>query len=196
MSSVERELTQDRHAQWKVENLAALRASGVPFQERPEACLFRVSGKPPVDFYPSTGRWRVVAGKKKTLRGGATAFLAWYAKQVLPPSPASQAAAVLLRAGFAEDGHTREETVRVGTSRSPVYGGIGGELRTSGGRARFVLPGTDIRVTVGQRTVCIYRRAGREPEFFGTVETKRFTMDVLKLTLNGVPGAVLRTEGA
>ena len=43
---------------------------------------FREVGKPPVDFYPSTGRWRVVGLGNKTYNGGATAFLAWYRKQV------------------------------------------------------------------------------------------------------------------
>lgn len=81
MSSPERALAQERHAEWKAANLEALRKSGIPFEERPEACLFRAPGKPLVDFYPSTGRWRVVAGQRKTLRGGAVAFLAWYAKQ-------------------------------------------------------------------------------------------------------------------
>lgn len=75
-----RALRQEKHAGWKEKNLAALRASGIPFSERPEACLFREPGRPRVDFYPSTGRWRVVGGGR-TFRGGAVAFLAWYRKQ-------------------------------------------------------------------------------------------------------------------
>lgn len=72
----------DKHLAWKEANLAILRASGVPLVGREEACLFREDGKPRVDFYPSTGRWRVVGdGRNKTFRGGAAAFLKWYAKR-------------------------------------------------------------------------------------------------------------------
>lgn len=67
---------QQRHARWKEENLRILRESGLPFTERPEACLFRSATGPRADFYPSTGRWRVPGGKR-TFRGGARAFLAW-----------------------------------------------------------------------------------------------------------------------
>jgi hypothetical protein len=81
-----------RHAEWYAENMAALRASGLRFEERPTSVLFREPGKPRVDFYPHTGRWRVVGERPdpkarrrgadgRTLRGGAKAFLGWYAKQ-------------------------------------------------------------------------------------------------------------------
>jgi hypothetical protein len=76
-----------RHAEWHVANMAVLRASGVPFTERPTACLFRETGKPKVDFFPHTGRWVIVGtpgGTKRANRqttGGAAKFLAWYAKQ-------------------------------------------------------------------------------------------------------------------
>jgi len=73
---------QRQHADWKERNLAALNASAVIFTttNNGETLLFRESGKPKVDFYPSTGRWRV-AGLTKTLRGGARAFLSWYESQ-------------------------------------------------------------------------------------------------------------------
>lgn len=73
-----------RHARWREENLAALRASGLRFEERATAVLFRESGKPRVDFYPHTGRWRIVGapnGPTRPLSGGARKFLVWYAKQ-------------------------------------------------------------------------------------------------------------------
>jgi hypothetical protein len=195
LSSIERELAQDRHAQWKADNLKALRASGVPFEERPEACLFRAPGKPLVDFYPSTGRWRVVAGQRKTFRGGAVAFLAWYAKQGAPvvPGPTHQerAVAVLLAAGFVPDGATKEERVRIPTSKSPVFGASGGELRTLGGRARYAMPGTNVRVTVGGRTVSVYKRGsgGNLGVAFlgeGNYPTKGFTVEQLQRALEGV----------
>jgi hypothetical protein len=76
---------QDRHARWRDENLAVLRASGMKFKERPTSVLFREQGKPRVDFYPHTGRWRVVGvWDSRTYSGGARAFLAWYGKQGAP----------------------------------------------------------------------------------------------------------------
>lgn len=42
--------------------------------------LFREQGKPKVDFYLGTGRWR---SKNKTYKGGAKSFLIWYSKQNL-----------------------------------------------------------------------------------------------------------------
>ena len=64
---------------------------------------------------------------------------------------------LLTSRGFVADGATRSETVRVPTSRSPVLGKSGGEVRTFGGRQRLALPGTNVRVTVGSRTVFLYR---------------------------------------
>jgi hypothetical protein len=61
--------------------------------------------------------------------------------------------------GFVAAGATREEVVRVGTARSPILGGTGGERRTLGGRARFAVPGTDLRATVGSRTTFLYCHA-------------------------------------
>ena len=82
MGEALRDCRKERHAEWREKNLAALRASGLRFAERETAVLFREGGKPSVDFYPHTGRWRVVgAGRSQTMRGGAKAFLAWYAKQ-------------------------------------------------------------------------------------------------------------------
>jgi hypothetical protein len=40
--------------------------------------LFREAGKPKVDFYLSTGRWKV---NNRAMKGGALAFLKWYNKQ-------------------------------------------------------------------------------------------------------------------
>ena len=82
MGAALRDCRQERHAEWHEQNMAALRASGLLFVERETAELFRDVGKPRVDFFLSTGRWRVVgAGKTKPMRGGAKAFLAWYSRQ-------------------------------------------------------------------------------------------------------------------
>lgn len=73
---------QQKHADWKERNTEILLRSNLTLTIKSggESILFRESGKPKVDFYPSTGRWRV-AGKKETFRGGAESFLRWYAKQ-------------------------------------------------------------------------------------------------------------------
>jgi DNA polymerase-3 subunit epsilon len=67
----------------------------------------------------------------------------------------------LLAAGFVPDGHTLQEQVRIPTSRSPVYGQSGGELATLGGRQRLALPGTNVKATVGPRTLALYRVEGQ-----------------------------------
>ena len=82
--SVMREATRERHANWKQKNMEILNASGLKFTvtNNGETICFRESGKPRVDFYPSTGRWRVVGnGNSKALSGGAQKFLDWYEKQ-------------------------------------------------------------------------------------------------------------------
>ena len=71
----------------------------------------------------------------------------------------------------AQPSETHQEAVRVGTSASPVYGGTGGELRTFGGRARYGLPGTDRRATVGAQTVSLYRVLDRKAQDFRNVPT-------------------------
>ena len=76
MGDVFREMTaikKERHAKWHEDNRAVIVASGVPFQDRGEALLFR--GKIKADFYPSTGRWRA---NNKNHSGGATKFLNWW----------------------------------------------------------------------------------------------------------------------
>ncbi len=78
---------QRRHAEWHKANRAAITASGLPFTDRGETLLFRIDGKPPVDFYPSTGRWRAT-GSKRTHSGGARGFLAWFAAQPAPKAGA------------------------------------------------------------------------------------------------------------
>ena len=95
----------------------------------------------------------------------------------------------LLRLGLAPAGATREEVVRIPTMRSPVYGGLGGERRTLGGRARYALPGTDLRVTVGPRTVNVYfSRGGGKTEFLLNERTKRITADVLRAAIGAATG--------
>lgn len=75
----------ERHREWREKNLAVLNDSGLKFELRPQACLFREPDKPPVDFYPSTGRWRIAnQPNRRTFRGGAQAFLVWYAKAKAP----------------------------------------------------------------------------------------------------------------
>lgn len=63
---------------------------------------------------------------------------------------------LLKAAGYLPAGHTELEMVRIPTMKTPVFGGLGGELRTLGGRERYALPNSPKRVTVGKRTVCLY----------------------------------------
>lgn len=75
---------QQQHAAWKKKNTEILSASGAIFTvtSHGETLMFRMSGYPRVDFYPSTGRWRVVGnGNQRPMRGGAESFLRWYEKQ-------------------------------------------------------------------------------------------------------------------
>lgn len=72
-------------------NVKILEDSGIPFNlnDIESVAMFREDGKPMVDFYPSTGRWRIV-GQGGTpgimmptrdmtqFRKGARSFLNWY----------------------------------------------------------------------------------------------------------------------
>ena len=71
------------HANNKAINLAMVQQSGLKFRvtNNGECLVFREPGKPKVDFYPSSGRWRDVGLSKRNYSGGAEAFLQWYASQ-------------------------------------------------------------------------------------------------------------------
>jgi hypothetical protein len=95
----------------------------------------------------------------------------------------------LLDLGFAPAGETRQEHVRIPTMRAPVLGGMGGERRTLGGRARYALPGTDLRVTVGPRTTNVYySRGGGKVEFVLNEKTKELTAAELRATVGTATG--------
>jgi hypothetical protein len=68
-----------------------------------------------------------------------------------------KAVQVLLEGGFVPDGETTGATVRSESSTSLVLGGAGGRLTKVGGRARFSLPGTDWKATIGKMTTTFYR---------------------------------------
>lgn len=63
---------------------------------------------------------------------------------------------LLKAAGYLPAGHTELEMVRIPTINAPVFGGLGGEVRTLGGRERYAIPNSPKRATVGKRTVCLY----------------------------------------
>lgn len=92
-------------------------------------------------------------------------------RQEKASSRIAAAVQILTAAGYRPAGETRQETVRVGTSASPVLGGTGGELRTFGGRARFELPGTDQRATVGPQTTQLYRSVEGKAQDFVSLTT-------------------------
>lgn len=70
---------QQQHADWKRKNMEILNASTLIFvtTNGGETLCFREPNKPRVDFYPSTGRWRI-PGTSITFSGGASKFLRWY----------------------------------------------------------------------------------------------------------------------
>ena len=75
------EARQARHAKWKKINLRTIRESELACVIKSEVVLFRESGCHKIDFYPSTGRWRIVGKSKyakKVFSGGAEKFLKWY----------------------------------------------------------------------------------------------------------------------
>jgi hypothetical protein len=76
-------LKKEQHQQWWIDNVDEIKGSGIPhtFTNNGECVLFREPGKPKVDFYPSTGRWRTVGKNARTMGGQAKAFLVWYANQ-------------------------------------------------------------------------------------------------------------------
>ena len=84
----------------------------------------------------------------------------------------AEAIAILLAAGFQPHGETASQTVRIPTVRAPVYGGIGGELATFGGRPRFVKPGTTLRVTVGKVTTCFYDVVDGQTKYLVNLPTR------------------------
>lgn len=81
--AIMREARRERHAEWNRQNTLAINESGIPYLDRGETFCFREESKPKVDFYPSTGRWRVVGTREpqKAKSGGARKFLDWYRRQ-------------------------------------------------------------------------------------------------------------------
>ena len=81
-SKTNKQLKQARHAKLFELNHAILKASGYKYETKPTALLFREGGKPSVDFYPHTGRWKDNSDKNRMHKGGAAKFLDWYIKRV------------------------------------------------------------------------------------------------------------------
>lgn len=74
-----------------------------------------------------------------------------------------QVISTLFELGFAPAGGTRKEIVSPPAMHAPVYGGLRRTRRAFGGRSRYALPGSDLRVNVGPRTIHVYfsRDAGK-----------------------------------
>ena len=96
--------------------------------------------------------------------------------------------ATLLDLGFTPAGETRVERVRIPTARAPVFGGSGGERRDLGGRARYALPGTDLRVTVGPRTTNVYFARSGKVEFVLNESTRDLTASALRAAVGAATG--------
>ena len=97
---------------------------------------------------------------------------------------------MLFELGFSPAGETPLEHVRIPTMKAPVLGGMGGERRTLGGRARYVLPGTDLRVTVGPRTTNVYFSRSGKTEFVLNEKTKHLTTQALRDVVTAATGKV------
>ncbi len=90
----------------------------------------------------------------------------------------------LLSEGWSACGQTQMDTVRIGTRKSPVFGGLGGELRNFGGRPRFEKGSR--RVTVGPRTVCLYLFENKQASQFQNFKTSQ--IDAIRQAIaGGVP---------
>ena len=79
-----REEARERRAKRLEENLKLLRESEFVFETRNDSTvlLFRIPGKPMVDYYPSTNTWRTVGGDKQVKKfGRAPKFLKWFRAQ-------------------------------------------------------------------------------------------------------------------
>ena len=74
---------QQEHADQKQHNTAIIQKSGLIFRgtNNGECLVLRERGKPAIDFYPSSGRWREVGPSKRNHTGGAESFLQWYGEQ-------------------------------------------------------------------------------------------------------------------
>ena len=68
-------------------------------------------------------------------------------------------AARALELGYVPDGVTLREEVR-------TFSGFSPRLLVAGGRSRFALPGSGERITVGPRTICVFRRDPTAKETF------------------------------
>jgi hypothetical protein len=79
-----REYRQERPSEWKANNSEIISSSGIPHTvtNNGQTIIFREPGMLKVDFYPSTGRWRIVGDTKlhKVFSGGARKFVDWYNK--------------------------------------------------------------------------------------------------------------------
>lgn len=91
--------------------------------------------------------------------------------------------AILIENGFEPYGATELAHIRIPTMRAPVFGGIGGELRTLGGRQRFKKG--ERRCTVGKRTTCFYRVKGRETSDFVNIPTKNVDAIMIEAAWKG-----------
>ena len=99
------------------------------------------------------------------------------------------ATAILTGFGFVEDGVTDKTTVRVHSHEAPILGGIGGELRTFGGRSRYRLSARtsgllmDVHATIGPRTVNLYVLKREGIEFLANYPTADLTREDIEAVL-------------
>ena len=103
-------------------------------------------------------------------------------RQVTPKiDHVARVAELLTQHGYKDAGQTAKHNVRIPTVRSPVFGGIGGEAATFGGRTRFEHP-KGHRVTIGKRTTNFYQWDNNKKQTinFSGHDTKDVTGDTIK----------------
>ena len=68
------------HPELHEANTKILKESNIPFNIIADECYqFRIIGKPIVDFFPYTGRWKLVSEPlDENMKGGAEEFLKWF----------------------------------------------------------------------------------------------------------------------
>jgi hypothetical protein len=77
-----RENKKENHARFKESNIKNIIDSKIPCTIKDEVVLFREQGKPHIDYYPSSNRWKVIKKPNhKMMYGNAIKFIVWYEKQ-------------------------------------------------------------------------------------------------------------------
>ena len=74
-------MTEDNQRRAEIAQML-LERNGLVCQVNGDKLELRDNNRPLCDFYPATGRWRVLTGRRfRYFRGGPVAFINWYGRQ-------------------------------------------------------------------------------------------------------------------